>query len=301
VKIKHRIALSHDDRFSREIDRLGLHYDRGDPNNVLQLAVNVLNVTEDQPEWPEVERLVAKYCSGPHSVSSLFTKAELDTAKWLRLSALGHHGYPQPEENFGYRKATYDVTEYCPTCGIGGVQKAPFRLRAEFKASRSQIVQLNWVFDEFFLRDEAREGLRSAAITGIQYLAPMLHKADRQSERVVQMVVKTNLAPALDPVGFQPVTCKPENEEWQAAQRLGLSKPEKLSHCGRVKYHYPHKGPYRFDSDAFAGAPDVVKSHEWFGSGARAHRLVIVSQRFRQAVVTSNWRGVSFEPIELVE
>ncbi|MFO0828698.1 MAG: hypothetical protein U0572_11205 [Phycisphaerales bacterium] len=301
MKINHRIALRHDDRFWREIDRLGLHYDRGDPNNVLQLAISVLNVTEDQPEWPEVERLVAKYCSGPHSVSTLFTKAELDTARWLQLSALGHHGYPQPEEDFGYQEVTYDLTEYCPTCGIGGAQKAPFRLRAEFKPSRSQILQLNWVFDEFFLRDEAREGLRSAAITGIDYLAPVLHKSGRQSERVAQMVVKTKLPLAINPVGLQPVTCKPQNEEWQEMQRLRISEPEKLSHCGRVKYHRAHKGPYRFDGGAFAGAPDVVKSHEWFGSGASAHRLVIVSQRFRQAVVTSKWRGVSFEPIELVE
>lgn len=217
------------------------------------------------------------------------------------MSALGHHGYPQPEADFGYQDATYDVSDRCPTCGIGGLQKAPFRLRTEFKASRSQFVQLNWVFDEFFLRDEAREGLRRFAITGIEYLAPMLHKAARQSTQVVQMVVKATLPPALEDIGFHPVTCKPKNEEWQAMQRLQLSGSETLVHCGRVKYHRMHKGPYRFDRAAFAGGPDVVKSHEWFGSGGSAHRLVIVSQRFRQAVVTSKWRGVGFEPIELVQ
>src|SRR4051812_22489908 len=93
---------------------------------------------------------VAKYAGGTHFVSSHFTKTELDGAEWLQLSALGHHGYPQPEE--GYQEATYNVSDYCPTCGIGGVQSAPFRLRTEFEASHSQIVQLNWVFDEFFLR-----------------------------------------------------------------------------------------------------------------------------------------------------
>lgn len=301
MKINHRIALRQDDPFWREIDRLGLDYDRGDADNVLELAISVLNVTEDQPEWPEVERLVAKYSLGPHFVSSRFTKAELDTAEWLQLSALGHHGYPQPEEDFGYQEATYNLSEHCPICGIGGVQKAPFRLRAELKASHSQIVQLNWVFDEFFLREEAREGLRGAGITGIDYVAPLLHKNDRPSERVAQMVVKTRLRPALDPTGLQPVTCKPQNEEWSPGQRLRPAELEGRLYCGRVKYHSMHKGPFRFDRNAFAGAPDVVKSHEWFGSGGSAHRLVIVSQRFRQAVVTAKWRGVSFEPIELVE
>ncbi len=108
------------------------------------------------------------------------------------MHALGHHGYPQPEEDFGYREATYNVSDHCPTCGIGSVQNAPFRLRAEFKASHSQVVQLNWVFDEFFLREKARDGLRSVDITGIDYLAPVLHKTDRPSERVAQMVVKTH-------------------------------------------------------------------------------------------------------------
>jgi hypothetical protein len=300
VKINHRIALRHDDPFWREIDRLGLDYDHGDPDNVLQFAISVLNVTEDQPEWPEVERLLAKYSFGLHFVSTRFTKAELDAAEWLRLSALGHHGYPQPEEDFGYQEATYNLSDYCSICGIGGVQKAPFLLRAEFKASHSQIVQLNWVFDEFFLREEACKSLRGAAITGIDYVAPMLHKKDRPSERVAQMVVGTELLPALDPTSLQPVTCKPQNEEWHPGQRLQPSEPGERRYCGRVKYHYTHKGPYRFDANAFAGAPDVVKSHEWFGSGASAHRLVIVSQRFRQVVVTARWRGVSFEPIELV-
>ena len=137
MKINHRIALRHDEPFWREIDRLGLDYERGDPNNVLHFAISVLNVTEDQPEWPEVERLIAQYGVATQSVSTRFTKAELDTAEWLELSALGHHGYPQPEEDLGYHDATYDVSDYCPICGIGGVQNAPFRLRAELKASHS--------------------------------------------------------------------------------------------------------------------------------------------------------------------
>src|SRR5215813_6243668 len=150
MKINHRIALRHDEPFWREIDRLGLDYERGDPNNVLHLAINVLNVTEDQPEWPEVQRLVAKCGSGSHLVSNCFTKAELDTAEWLELIALGQHGYPQPEDD--YHPATYDESDYCPICGMGGVQNAPFRLRAEPKALHSQFVQLNWVFDELFIR-----------------------------------------------------------------------------------------------------------------------------------------------------
>lgn len=306
MKINHRIALRHDDPFWHHIERLGLDYERGSPDNVLRLAISVLNVTEDHAQWPEVERLLAKYGPATHSVSNKFTKAELGAAEWLELSALGHHGYPQPERDFGYKEATYDVSDACRICGIGRVQNAPFRLRSEFKASHSQVVQLNWVFDEFFLRPEACDGLLGAAITGIDFLAPVIHKNDRPSEQVAQMIVKTTLPPALDPTGLEPVTCKPQNEEWQALQRLIPSRPAPGPHCGgpycgRIKYHRMRKGPFRFGRNAFAGAPDVVKSHEWFGSGGAAFRLVLVSQRFRQCFVAAKWRGVSFEPIELVK
>ena len=173
-------------------------------------------------------------------------------------------------------------------------------MRAEFKASHSQFLQLNWVLDEFFLRDKARQGLRSAGITGIEDLAPVLHKKDRPSEQVVQMVVTTTLPPALDTTGLQSVTCKPRNEEWSPGRKGQSAEPARQPYCGRLKYAGMCKGPYRFARSAFVGAPDVVKSHEWFGSGGAAFRLVIVSQKFRQAVVAGKWRGVSFEPIELI-
>jgi hypothetical protein len=48
-------------------------------------------------------------------------------------------------------------------------------------------------------------------------------------------------------------------------------------------------------------APDVVKTHEWFGSGAAASRHVVVSKRFRRLATDMGWRGISFEPIELVD
>jgi hypothetical protein len=68
-----------------------------------------------------------------------------------------------------------------------------------------------------------------------------------------------------------------------------------------VKYHYMHKGPFRFRRDVFNRVPDAVKSHESFGSGGSAFRLIVVSQRFRRLVVAEKWRGIAFEPIELMD
>ncbi len=299
MKINHRITERHDHPFWLEIDWLGLNFERGDPDNVLGSAISVLNVTEDQHHWPEVERLVAEYDLGPHFVTNLFTTAELDAAEWLQIEALGHFGYPQPEDD--YHDATYDLSDFCRICAIGGVQNAPFRLRAEPRATRRQFMQLHWVFDEFFVQDEAREGLSASDLTGFRLRPAVLHGSDRAVDRVEQMEVLGVLPPALDPAGLQTVTCRPQNEEWHPGLRLGDAELGGDPYCGRVKYHAMHRGPLRFDRQAFAGAPDVVKSYEWFGSGESAFRQVIASQRFRRVVTEAKWRGLGFEPIELVD
>ncbi|MGH7786555.1 MAG: hypothetical protein ACRERC_06785 [Candidatus Binatia bacterium] len=303
MRINHRIAARHDDPFWGGIDRLGIDYDRGNPDNVLRLAVSVLNVTEDHPQWPHVERLVAEHRLGPHLIENHFTKGEVDAAEWLSMSALGHHGYPQPEDDFGFINATYDVSNLCHLCGIGGVQKAPFRLRAEPKASRSQFLQLNWVFDEFFVRSGARQGLAAAGLTGFDLQPALLHSKNTPSAEVEQLSILSLLPPALDSAELQIVTCKERNEEWESSllQTSAPNRTEVPPYCGRVKHHLEHRGPLRFSRGAFVGAPDVVRSTEWFGSGANAFHLVLVSGRFRKVVSAAKWRGLSFEPLELAK
>lgn len=303
LKINHRIAARHDNPFWSEVIRLGLDYDAGHPHDALGFSIIVFNVTEDQPQWPEIERLIGESDVASHLVTNLFSTTEMDRAEWLHVSALGQHGYPQPEDDFGYIEATYDVSQYCYRCGIGGVQKAPFRLRSEPKARHSQFLQLNWVFDELFVRSEARQGLTAAGLTGFDFRPAVIHRADRPSGEVQQMEILSVLQPALDPTGLETVTCNERNEEWESIRRrfpnLQSPVPEPNSYCGGVKYHLEHRGPFRFDRSALVAAPDVVKSHEWFGSGASAFRLVLVSQRFRQIVLEAKWRGLSFEPVEL--
>ena len=179
------------------------------------------------------------------------------------------------------------------------IQKAPFRFRTAPKAKRSQVIQLNWVFDELFIRLPAQAGLIEAGITGITFEAPVLHESDRPLSDVSQGRIATVLPPVLDVADLTTVTCAPDNEEGRKLPDLSRPAPATSPYCGRVKYHARHRGPLRFASSAFDGAPDVVKSQEWFGSGRSAHRLILVTQRFRQAVVSNRFRGLAFEPVEL--
>src|SRR5262249_37893351 len=130
--------------------------------------------------------------------------------RWYKLYATGHFGYPQPEDR--YALETYD-SAYCDRCGIGGAQRNAFPFRSEPQVRHSQFLQLNWVFDEFFVRPEVVTGLKEAGITRVAF-GPALHsRTGRALETIQQLVILSVLPAALEVVGLQPVTCKPDNEE----------------------------------------------------------------------------------------
>ena len=66
-------------------------------------------------------------------VRTEFNASERGNAEYLNVAPAWHHGYPQPEDDFAYLSATYDLKEYCPGCGIGEKQVAPFRMKGEPK------------------------------------------------------------------------------------------------------------------------------------------------------------------------
>jgi len=135
MKIGHRYANRSDSDFFKALASLQLEIEGSD-------GMSILRITEDHELWPAVRELGERYCP-IHQTFNEFTKAEIRRAEWLMLGSTGHFGYPQPEDGFGYLEATYDTTHYCRRCGIGAVQKAPFRFRAEPKAAHSQFMQLN--------------------------------------------------------------------------------------------------------------------------------------------------------------
>jgi hypothetical protein len=181
---------------------------------------------------------------------------------------------------------------------MGGVQRIPFRFRSEPKARHSQFLQLNWVFDEFFVRPEVVAGVQQAGITGAAFRPAVYHKTGQILATVQQLMAMTALSPALDSFGLQTVTCKPNNEEGPARSDGGeLRYPPDYPYCGRVKYHWPKT--LRFRREPFGAAPDFVKSSEWFGSGGSAARATLVSERFVGMIEKHHWRGVTWDPVEL--
>src|SRR6267154_2692942 len=65
-------------------------------------------------------------------------------------ACLFQSGIPRTHEKMGYLAATFDLTEFCRNCGVGKKQIAPFQMRKDPGLKSTSMMQLNWVFDEFF-------------------------------------------------------------------------------------------------------------------------------------------------------
>ncbi len=291
MKIIHRIAAESGGPFWKAIDWMGIAYERG--------SWCVLNISEDHDRWPEVSKLEANLQPGTHLITNKYTMREIKSAEWFEVSAKGHHGYPQPED--GYVSSTYDTENLCHRCGVGASQKSPFRLRSEPTMKRTKFLQLNWVFDEYFVLPQVVSGLADAGITGAEFLPPVLHKTGEPCRGVSQMRVKSVLPGGLMPPNLEQTVCVSTVGELGSAIGSNAKIADSSEYCGRSKYQYMHRGPFMFKRQTFENAPDLVKSREWFGSGTAAHRLVLVSKRFRDLFVSKKWRGLEFEPVQLVD
>ncbi len=258
-------------------------------------------IAEHSPLYPRVAELIRIH--GFHVQAALhFSDDDINNAEWC-YALSSESQYPQPKRT--YLDATYDISEHCQFCGMGGEQNNPFRLKSDFKSNRRHFFGLHWVFDEVFVRPVVREIFENAGIREVGYLHPVLDRNGQPIETVYQVLVKNVANPGLVTKDLQRVTCKEVNEEYKRRPdgfgEFGTARdPSTQSYCGRVKYHYPLKTMMTFKKEALTGQPDIVKSYEWFGSGGSADRPILVSNRLIKLVKDRGLRGWRFTPVQLV-
>lgn len=271
MRIMHHVFIEADDKTRREFDRLGLEVEYVDGGGIMRDHF-VFDVAESDPSWPRLQKWISRR-HHTDFVSPSFSEGEVAAPRWVELVPNGHHGYPQPEADFGYLNLTYDLSAYCVECGIGAVQKAPFRMRGEPRWGRRGILQLNWVFDEYFVRP-----LVWATVFRPFGIArqPVLKRGGGELQTVVQLDV------------VEEVSVRTENldGEWCSA-------------CGRGKYLPIKRGPLPELLTDPSG--DMAKTREYFGSGASAHHGVVMSQKLGSAFRAAKIRGASVHPVAPLE
>ena len=116
VKIVRHISLNGTDRDFRELEALGV---------VLPDMGNVPkgSWSSTWPSWTNDGRPFGEWFlrrgERPGWEHTEFTKQEIAQADWLNMHSEWHHGYPQPEDAFGYNGLTYDIAAACPECSVG--------------------------------------------------------------------------------------------------------------------------------------------------------------------------------------
>jgi hypothetical protein len=177
LKIIHNIGLSVSEKEKQDFRRVGIELESG---------FTAFQIKEDDVRWPSVSLLVDKY-SAVNTVRTVFTISECKQAKYLGMIPSWHYGYPMPDDDFVYLQ-DFDLTEYCARCGIGLKQLAPFRTKKAPPWGNKSIVQLNWVFDEFFVKPETWTNIFKPF--GIECLPVLLHRDGTNLDSVVQLKIE---------------------------------------------------------------------------------------------------------------
>ncbi|QVL31343.1 hypothetical protein KIH39_21225 [Telmatocola sphagniphila] len=253
------------------MDELGVKY-----QDVISDSI-VFETDESSANWSSISSLLALWKSGNSNVidmvSTKFTEMELLKAENLVIVPGWHHGYPEPDIAMAYLKKTYDEIEYCSICGIGLKQREQFILQKEPKWGSKQILQLNWIFDEYFVTPEVWE------LVFKPFRISSIPVSKLKTGNPLATVVQLKVSDVCEPL-------TPFN-------RLNSVRCDK---CGRSKYASHTKGP--FPHVVMPKNSHIAKTAEYFGNGANAYKEIIVSRSLYHAIVLNRLKGADFKPVE---
>lgn len=224
----------------------------------------------DEETFRRIEDYITKWnCS--ISYGSLYDKKDIDESELLVFAGVWDNGYPQPEEVNDYLKATYDLSNFCGFCGIGAIQKAPFRIKKDPSWGTKKMFQLKWVYDEIFIKKEFYELFFKPK--GIEYMPVVLHKSSLVSESTVQLIIK---------------------KVNQNSLLLKNHPHKKCKECGRIKYHPGNKGYLENFEKSIHDSLKIFKSTEYFGDMGKAYNRVylvkgLADELRREGVKANLW------------
>lgn len=272
---KHRFTFNiYDGVTAYALNRLGIKYKQSKG-----CAICVVEMLESDEQWPIFKKFLDR--TGRMTwTTAVYTKNEMESAEWLTIRSKWRWEYPQPDSgNSGYKNGiTY--TGECPECGAEAVQVGKFRVRRSPKWHEKAFLMINWVHDVLFASEAAKNILEASGLKGFHFQDVLNTKGTAAIDDIYQLCVETMLPPGL-------VITNDTMEEVNTC-------PE----CGITKYVPSGRGII-YKRDAFANVDaDIVISDEIFGGGHSAIRLIIVSRRFYDTIISNKLdKQLDFEPI----
>lgn len=276
MKIWHRVSFTSLDAVDGVIEALGIKYKKTPGLHGYYLLT--FEIEESDPRWPQVAELMQEKGKRDLFFNTVFTKEEILSAEWVRLIPTFEQGYPQPEETWVENPINYE--DECPECGVGFRQIAPFRLAREPRLGKHDFLCLYWTYT-VFCTSRVLETLKAHQILGYEVWEAIIHRTNRPSQVVSQLVFPNVAGPGLTDVDkLQPETCP---------------------RCGITKYAPHMRGYMHLKREAMQPDVDVLLTHEWFGGMPHSgFREILVSNRLARLILEKSWRGVALKPVEVV-
>ena len=137
MRIKHRFVFDKRDNnfdISSFLDKESIKWEYSDPYTIFELF-------EDQDSFDMIVKSLEPYGVVRNSPEAIYTREEIEAARWLTVRSSWRSLYPHPIDDFGFWCTTYDATAFCLKakendgslywCGSGLVQKESFILAKE--------------------------------------------------------------------------------------------------------------------------------------------------------------------------
>lgn len=271
MEIKHRIVTP-DNGFRRFLCTNGIPHENSDLT-----GFTVLEINESDPKWETVKtHITANNIS--YDTTAIYTESELNSAPWLTVRSKRRWEYPMPD-NGKYLETVYSLDEYCPSCGKGAVQKDLFRVKKSPKWGSSHFLMLNWIEDELFVSEKAKEILSRSGLTGFTFSDVLKYKKDTKLDDIYQLRIENTAKNGFVADG-----------EYITAER-------KCPCCNSVKWIINGRG-FPFNTDALNDCADIVKTREGFGDCKLHANKIIISHNFYKVLKENKLcKNLEFTPI----
>lgn len=276
MEIRHKVSFDRTEDVRRALDALGIEYvAKGSPVGSPGKSWLEFQIFESDPRWNAVNALIQQNADCWDRFNTYFTEEEVRAAAWCRLMPRHQDGYPEPSRWSIDKSYTY--TDPCK-CGVRGPQHSPFRVERKPRLEGNQFMILYWTC-EFFATPTVFSVFASEKVTGYEEWPLLCGK---------------QVVPALTQISIPKHTKATYLPEATHAREI-------CSQCKTVRYNPHVRGPMQFTADLLEEEADLIRSQEWFGSGYRSNWEILASQRVVRLILGKGWRGVDFQPLQIVE
>lgn len=265
MRINHHLSVDITWNSRRKLSRIGIDLDACRVNETASFGT--FDIDEGDPRWPALSRVI-RPLKMLDVVSTQFNRGELLGARACAVNWRWQEGYPQPEGDGSYLTKTYDTSSYCASCGMGLLQKAPFRMKGEPRWGKRSFLALNWIQDEIFTTPDVWQSVFEPI--GVKHAAVWHPTKDTPLKGCVQLVVEDEVELNM-PAGHPSEQC---------------------TRCGRTRWAYFNRGV--FPGPSAAKLPPLFKSQQYFGSGHASHKQLMVSAELYQMIEAQSLTGLGF-------